>query len=354
MQVVVPGNQTCVLCDEKFYTMALLHEHIQNQHSITLKFVDETFYSEKDFLDWKNKIQKESLSSYVYRNSSQKKVSGITKAYYTCHRSGRYEMKQNRIRSVKASGSIKTGSTCPAFMKVSTQTIDGISEIKVQYQSVHLGHDLETRGLRLKKEDRVNLAACLKLGIPMDKILDEARRNFSPTNRYSHLTRKHLHNIRRDFGIPMNNEKLQKISAPQSADVEASDSSIGYEDYVEIEVSNHEEIQEHERNAAVSSLLLLQNNDYYEEFSNRKMQIINQLKELQSRIEEWDPQCPLPDVEEHIKALNARLDISAPSNRASHVQGILPIFPLAPLNKPITKRRKITKTKKGPKKNQLN
>ncbi|CAL1278049.1 unnamed protein product [Larinioides sclopetarius] len=350
LQVLVQGKQTCALCDERFFTTAQLHEHLQHQHSVALIFVDEYFYSEKDFLDWKNKIERENLSSYILRNTSQD-ASGITNAYYTCHRSGSYKVKEDRIRRVKASGSIKTGSTCPAGIKVSTQTVDGISEIKVQFQSVHLGHDLETRTLRLTKLERENLAACLKLGISMDKILEEARQNTSLSNHYRLLTRKHLHNIRRDFGIPLNNEKPQKASALQKADVEASDSSIGYEDYFEIEVSNHEEIQENEKNTAVSSLLLLQNNNTCEEFNNRKMQIINQLKDLQLRIENWDPQSPLPDVEDHIKDINVRLDISAPSYRTVNNQETEPTLYLAQPNKRTIKRRKVTKIKKGSQKN---
>ncbi|GBO36450.1 hypothetical protein AVEN_162887-1 [Araneus ventricosus] len=106
----------------------------------------------------------------------------------------------NRNRHLKASGSIKCGSTCPAIMKVTTETVDEITEIHVQYQSVHIGHELEVGKLPLSKE-KTNLAASLTLGIPFIKILDETRQNFHATNRVSLTTRKDLHNIRREFEI---------------------------------------------------------------------------------------------------------------------------------------------------------
>ncbi|KAF8774438.1 hypothetical protein HNY73_016987 [Argiope bruennichi] len=384
-KILVQGNQICPVCSEKFRTLSLLHEHLQNEHSIPLKFVDETFYSKKDFLDWKSKIEKETQSAYRIRNT-RGKDSDVSYTYYICHRSGHYRIKQNRIRHVKSTGSIKTGSTCPAVMIVSTETVDGISEIKVHYQSVHIGHDLETRTLRLTKNERENLAACLKLGIPFDKILEDAKQNFAPTNRYNFLTRKHLHNICRDFGIQINHQKPQERKkerkkknavqnndvtvqnndlhnicrdvgiqinhkkpqekkkerkkknavqnndvtvqnndigvqnndvAVQNNDVEISDNSIVYEDFLDIEISNHEEIiqeevKEQEKTSAVTSLLQLHNPSYFEEINDKKIQIINQLKDLMTRIEKWDPTCFLPDIEEHIKAINARLDISEP------------------------------------------
>ncbi|KAF8763408.1 hypothetical protein HNY73_021596 [Argiope bruennichi] len=109
--------------------------------------------------------------------------------------------KGERIRHLKASGSIKAGSTCPAVMNVTTVTVDGIAEINVRYQAVHVGHDLDVGKIPLSKNERLDLAADLQLGIPMAKILDKTRENFSATSRLSLTTRKDLHNISRDFRI---------------------------------------------------------------------------------------------------------------------------------------------------------
>ncbi|GBN83501.1 hypothetical protein AVEN_239909-1 [Araneus ventricosus] len=200
-EVLVKGNQICGMCDRTFRTIALLQEHLESQHSICLKYVSETFYSDEEFLNWKEKIEKDSLSSFVLRNHSERKEMGKRLSYYICHRSGCFKPKEDRTRHLKASGSVKSGCTCPAIMNVTKQTVDDIVEISVRYQSVHVGHELETGKLRLMKAEKENLAADLNLGIPMSKILDKTRQNFSSTNRFSLTTRKDLRNIRRDFQL---------------------------------------------------------------------------------------------------------------------------------------------------------
>ncbi|GBO34242.1 hypothetical protein AVEN_241142-1 [Araneus ventricosus] len=199
--VQVKGSQLCGLCDCTFRTVALLHEHLENQNSVTLQFVNRTFYSEEEFVNWKLQIEKGSQSSFVIRNSSVKKEAGKKLCYYICHRSGSFKPKGEKIHHMKASGSIKSGSMCPAVMNVTAVTVDGIMEINVRYQSVHVGHELEIGKLQLSKNERVDLAANVQLGIPMAKILDKKRENFSATSRLSLTTRKDLHNISRDFRV---------------------------------------------------------------------------------------------------------------------------------------------------------
>ncbi|GFW90351.1 hypothetical protein TNCV_2122141 [Trichonephila clavipes] len=46
---------------------------------------------------------------------------------------------------MKASGSIRCGCTCPAVLNVSTYTVEEAKEIIVEYQSVHVAHDLEVK-----------------------------------------------------------------------------------------------------------------------------------------------------------------------------------------------------------------
>ncbi|KAF8769946.1 hypothetical protein HNY73_017532 [Argiope bruennichi] len=198
---LIKSNQICGLCSGAFRTIVKLQEHMQSQHSINLNYINETFYSAQDFLNWKVRIEKESQSSYILRNSSEKKDVGKKLSYYICHRSGCFKPKGGKIRQLKASGSNKSGYTCPAVIEVCTETIDGISEIKVLYQSVHVGHEMEVGRLRLTEEERTDIAANLHLGIPMTKILDETRRNFSPKNRLSLTTRKDLCNIKSGFKI---------------------------------------------------------------------------------------------------------------------------------------------------------
>ncbi|GFT33654.1 c2H2-type domain-containing protein [Nephila pilipes] len=101
--------------------------------------------------------------SFKIRNTCEKEA-GLKLAYYICHRSGVANQ-----RHTKASGF-----ACPAMRTVSRRSIDGVTEINVQYQTVHVGHDMEAEKLDLMK------ASSLELGIPMAKILDETREAYSP------------------------------------------------------------------------------------------------------------------------------------------------------------------------------
>ncbi|GFY39255.1 c2H2-type domain-containing protein [Trichonephila inaurata madagascariensis] len=141
--VVISNNQVCGLCKETFRTIVNLHEHLHQKHDVELNFSNETFYSEEDFFKWKKKIELESGSSFFLRNTSEK--CEVKFSYYVCNRSGYSNPKLNRTRQMKASGSVRCGCTCPAVLNVSTYTVEEAKEITVQYQSVHVGHDLEVR-----------------------------------------------------------------------------------------------------------------------------------------------------------------------------------------------------------------
>lgn len=193
-------HQKCGMCSASFSFISELHKHIENEHSVRLNFINETFYTEGDFLEWKQRIEKDNQSSFVlvkrYELSSGEKVT-----HYKCHRSGHSNTVKDKDRFTKELGSIKSGCSCPAVIKVYTQTVDDVSEMKVSYQSVHVGHNLEVGKLKLSKDERTALASSLNLGIPMPRILDETRQQFSPTKRLGYTTRKDLHNIARDFQI---------------------------------------------------------------------------------------------------------------------------------------------------------
>ncbi|GFY76250.1 uncharacterized protein TNIN_420871 [Trichonephila inaurata madagascariensis] len=197
--VVISNNQVCGLCKETFHTIVNLHEHLQKRHEVKLNFSSETFYSEEDFLKWKEKIELASRSSFFLRNTSQKV--GVKFSYYVCHRSGYSNPKLNRARHMKASGSVRCGCTCPAVINVSTHTVEEVKEITVHYQSVHVGHELEVGKLHLSETEKSSLASSLCLGIPMATILDKTREEYSSTKRFGLTTRKDLHNICRDKQI---------------------------------------------------------------------------------------------------------------------------------------------------------
>ena len=193
------GNLKCGMCEKKFHAISQLQQHLQTVHNVHLKFDDFTFYCEADFLEWKKNVERDDQASFVFRNSSKKEDKKFN--YYICHRSGVYNAKENRNRHLKELGSVKIGSTCPAYMSVSIQKIDEATEIKVNYQSIHVGHEKDVGRLPLSSDERLSLASSLNAGIPMSKILDKTKEKYSPTKRYGYTTRKDLHNIKNAFHI---------------------------------------------------------------------------------------------------------------------------------------------------------
>ncbi|GFT28514.1 hypothetical protein TNCV_429231 [Trichonephila clavipes] len=55
--------------------------------------------------------------------------------------------------------------------------------------------------LRHYEEDRRNLAALLKVGMPYTNIIENIQKKCPPTERLGLLTKKDLHNVSRDFEV---------------------------------------------------------------------------------------------------------------------------------------------------------
>ncbi|GFW28101.1 MULE domain-containing protein [Trichonephila clavipes] len=117
-----------------------------------------------------------------------------------CHRSGVSTIKSERKRNEKIGGSVKCGKTYPAFMtSIREQQQEAI--ITVEYQSVHAGHEMEVGKLNLHGDDRRNLAALLKAGVPSTKIIEDIQNKCLPTERLGLLTKKDLHNVSHSFKL---------------------------------------------------------------------------------------------------------------------------------------------------------
>ncbi|GFQ77236.1 hypothetical protein TNCT_559671 [Trichonephila clavata] len=74
-------------------------------------------------------------------------------------------------------------------------------KITVEYQSVHAGHEMQAGKLRHHQEDRRNLAALLKVGVPSTKFLENIQTKCPPTERLELLTRNDLHNLSQSFKV---------------------------------------------------------------------------------------------------------------------------------------------------------
>ncbi|GFT43763.1 hypothetical protein TNCV_4464322 [Trichonephila clavipes] len=111
-------------------------------------------------------------------NPNNREGTGLLK-----RRSGIAIIKSETKHHEKIGGSIKCGKTCPAFMTSIREQQQEAIKITVEYQSVHAGHEIEVGKLNLHGDDRRNLAALLKAGVPSTKIIEDIQNKCLPTER---------------------------------------------------------------------------------------------------------------------------------------------------------------------------
>ncbi|GFQ80755.1 c2H2-type domain-containing protein [Trichonephila clavata] len=170
-------KRLCALCDEKFRTMRELKEHYIEYHDdFELKHEKHVFNTDEGF----EKLKKEEEIRT---------------------RSGIANIKSERKQHEKIGGSVKCGKTCPAFMTSIREQQQEVINITVEYQSVHAGHELEVGKLYLHQDDRRDLAALLKAGVPSTKIIEGIQKKHLPTERLGLLTKKVLHNLSQSFKV---------------------------------------------------------------------------------------------------------------------------------------------------------
>ncbi|GFY15056.1 c2H2-type domain-containing protein [Trichonephila clavipes] len=201
--VVNAGKHVCAFCDEMFRTLKELKKHYEVSHDeIELKQEEHVFNTYESFQKWK-KEELRMKSLFVKNGGVRKSAKNKQFSYYICNRSGIAKLKSERKRLEKIGGSVKCGKTCPAFMTAIREQKEEAIKITVQYQTVHACHEMQVvcGKLRLYEEDRRNLAALLKVGMPYTKIIENIEKKCPPTERLGLLTKKDLHNVSRDFEV---------------------------------------------------------------------------------------------------------------------------------------------------------
>ncbi|GFV14703.1 uncharacterized protein TNCV_2586761 [Trichonephila clavipes] len=184
-----------------FRTLKELKKHYEVSHDeIELKQEEHVFNTDESFQKWK-KEEVRTKSLFVKNGGVRKSAKNKQFSYYICNRSGIAKLKSERKRMEKIGGSVKCGKTCPAFMTAIREQKEEAIKITVQYQSVHAGHEMQVGKLKLYKEDRRNLAALLKVGMPHTNIIENIQKKCPPTERLGLLTKKDLHNVSRDFEV---------------------------------------------------------------------------------------------------------------------------------------------------------
>ncbi|GFU84157.1 c2H2-type domain-containing protein [Trichonephila clavipes] len=175
-------------------------------------------------------------SLFVEKGGVRKRAKNRQFSYYICNRSGIAKLKSEGKCHEKIGGSVKCGKTCPAFMTAIREQKEEAIKITVQYQSVHAGHEMQVGKLRLHQEDRRNLAALLKIGVPYTNIIENIQKKCPPTERFGLLTKKDLHNVSRDFEVDesiLHGEDSNRLSREKEAILKENEKSVVHEEPTE-------------------------------------------------------------------------------------------------------------------------
>lgn len=190
-------------CDFTTRLRSVLREHLRTIHGIILSEEIIELDNERAFNEWKSEYEQRTLCNYRV-NSSQKLKNklGHKVKYYQCGRSGTYKVHSNRRRSLKCSGTIKINSNCISALKV--ETLED-NKIRVNIYPNHYGHEIELEHVGLSSAERKSIAARLRSGVSVDKILDSIRDDVGYDNvKRQHLVdRQEIRNINRAFAIDL-------------------------------------------------------------------------------------------------------------------------------------------------------
>lgn len=125
------------------------------------------------FEEWKQQIEKESLSYFV-QNTGIKTFGETSHLYLYCNRSGTYAPKGKGKRLLKSQGSSKISyHVCTSNMKVSINK--ATEHVGVEYCSTHRGHVHKIAHLPIPDNVRSMIAGKLQEGVTAERILDDIR-----------------------------------------------------------------------------------------------------------------------------------------------------------------------------------
>ena len=184
----------------RFQSVAQLITHLGSTHNMKMDTNKLLFSNMAEFLQWKDKEERATNSSYVM-NSSAKIYGESEHRYYYCNRAGRYSGRGEGKRQLKTQGSSKINGHCTAHMKaVHNQKTN---EVNVEYCATHNSHAIQLAHLCMSDEIRSSVASKLQQGISVERILDDIRDTLSSEGikREHMVTRKDINNVRLQYNI---------------------------------------------------------------------------------------------------------------------------------------------------------
>lgn len=180
--------------------MEMLVQHVTEKHGEKLDAVKNEYATTREFLTWKENVEKETTSWFVkYRKREGKHY---TIDWFRCNRTGTHKPRGTGKRAMKQQGTSKMDGYCTAYMKVMTSKSDG--KVTVEACLGHFGHSLKLGHLRIPDQIRQNIAGKLAKGITIESILDDIRDSTEDGISRGHLIdRKDIINVKHQLNVDL-------------------------------------------------------------------------------------------------------------------------------------------------------
>ncbi|XP_019641033.1 PREDICTED: PR domain zinc finger protein 15-like [Branchiostoma belcheri] len=127
-------------CDKVFYHRTRMLKHLEDDHDMRLSSSTHRFDTERDFLDWKEREERNNLVQFS-KQSGSNFGKDTRYSYYICEHDGsdrahRAHWQPARLSSRRnKKGRVKTGHVCPARMLVKSELNSSV--LRVTYISTH-------------------------------------------------------------------------------------------------------------------------------------------------------------------------------------------------------------------------
>ncbi|GBL71135.1 hypothetical protein AVEN_126798-1, partial [Araneus ventricosus] len=145
------GRLKCPGCGNNFPNYECIRNHITKQHNVKCELEEHLFSHEKEFYEWKRKIEDEGKCFYVRNTSPKVSAAKENTYYYICHRSGHCKSRATGKRNLKVESNKMSGH-CPSTMMVKVAR-----HVNVIYCPTHFGHDASTGRERRHAKDQGSL-----------------------------------------------------------------------------------------------------------------------------------------------------------------------------------------------------
>ena len=139
----------CIDPFHRFQTTLQLVSHLSATHHMKMDTRTLSFSNMNEFLQWKEKEERATNSSYV-KHSSSKLYGENEHSYYYCNRTGSYTGKGEGKRQLKSQGSSKINSHCTAHMKAVYNR--NSHKVSVEHCATHHSHNIQLGHLRMPNE----------------------------------------------------------------------------------------------------------------------------------------------------------------------------------------------------------